>query len=169
MFKSEDLKNRPWWNYLEEDLQDLLTQSILLSEKASLWEQKFHDYSFVVFPAAKAYEGFLKKAFLDSQLITKKDFFGKRFRIGKALNPNLPPKYQNKSWIYDDLTKFCKGEDLPKNLWRTWKLSRNLVFHWFPKEKRALSLPEAQERVGYVVDSIDNFFSECSVDLKLNE
>lgn len=169
MIKLKDLKNRVWWGYLEGDLQDLLSESVVLSQKASLWEEKFHDYSFVVFPAAKAYEGFLKKVFLDLELITKKDYFGKRFRIGKALNPSLPPKYQDKSWVYDDLTKFCKGEDLPKNLWRTWKLSRNLVFHWFPKEKRALGLVEAQERLGYVVDSIDSFFAECGVDLNQNE
>lgn len=165
MLKLEDLKNRAWWGYLEKDLQDLLTESVLLLEKVGGWERKFHDYSFVVFPAAKAYEGFLKKIFLDLGLISKKDFFGKRFRIGKALNPNLPPKYQDQSWVYDDLTRFCKGEDLPRDLWRTWKLSRNLVFHWFPKEKRALSFLEAQERIGLVISSIDSFFAECSVDL----
>ena len=62
------LEKKIWWSYLEEDLQELLKESFLIMNilkgmGADLpgAEQKFHDYSFVVFPAAKAYEGFLKK------------------------------------------------------------------------------------------------------------
>lgn len=67
------LEEKVWWEYLEEDLRELLLQSSLLIETAEKWEkelpdgkEQFHDYSFVVFPAAKAYEGFLKKAIFRS-------------------------------------------------------------------------------------------------------
>ena len=66
----DNLDKKPWWNYIEGDLQELLKESILLlrilvSMGADLpgGRREFHDYSFVVFPAAKAYEGFLKKLF----------------------------------------------------------------------------------------------------------
>ena len=81
----KELEKKPWWNYLEEDLQELFRTSLLLENEVVNWKDKFNDYSFVVFSASKAYEGFLKKLFFDMGFITKEDYFGKRFRIGKAL------------------------------------------------------------------------------------
>jgi hypothetical protein len=139
---------------------------LTLLDDAKIWKKKFHDYSFVVFPAAKAYEGFLKKLFLSMSIISEEDYFGKHFRIGKSLNPNLDPKYRDSGWVCDDLAKFCKNKDLPKELWHTWKSARNLVFHWFPDETRAISLAEAEEKIIMVVESIDRAFQDCSVKLK---
>ena len=63
-----NLEKRVWWEYLEEDLRELLEQSCFLLD---LFENRyrtnpdkraeFHDYSFIVFPAAKAYEGIVMK------------------------------------------------------------------------------------------------------------
>lgn len=159
------LETKPWWNYLAPDLKKFLTESNILLTKAKLWEHQFHDYSFIVFPAAKAYEGFLKKLFLDMGFITKEDYLGKRFRIGKSLNPNLDKAHQDESWVYDDLQKFCSGKKLPDLLWNTWKMSRNLVFHWFPGEANNLTLAEAETRLGMIIESIDEVFSTCSVKL----
>lgn len=145
-----------------EDIRDLLSQSIALSQKVAEWDQKFEDYSFVVFPAAKAYEGFLKGLFFDLGLITKKDYFGRRFRIGKALNPSLDRKYRHHS-VYDKLVNFCGGIELADKLWDTWKYSRNLLFHWFPEEKNVISFPQAQDRIELIIDSIDQAFTECKI------
>ena len=166
--KIDKLKTRPWWDYLEEDLQELLKTSFFLIETLEKGErdlpagrQEFHDYSFVVFPASKAYEGFLKKLFLDLGFITEKEYFGKRFRIGKALNPSLNrEKYRDQS-VYDKIVGFCGGEELAKKLWDTWKTCRNLLFHWFPKEKRAINFEEARAKVDKVIDAIDAAFKEC--------
>ncbi len=161
------LTSKPWWNYLQNDIKDLLGESFLLLEKSKTWRKKFHDYSFVVFPASKAYEGFLKKLLLDTGLISEKDYYGKHFRIGKSLNPSLDVKYRDESWVYDSLADFCKSEELPKKLWKTWKTARNLVFHWFPNEVNAITLPEAEDRVRLVIESIDLVYTECGV--KLNK
>lgn len=59
--KIDELKTKIWWDYLEHDLQELLTTSVILSEEVGKWDKKLHDYSFVVFPASKAYEGFFEK------------------------------------------------------------------------------------------------------------
>jgi hypothetical protein len=158
------LTQKPWWNYLEDDLRELLKESFLLAEIFGERKQEFHDYAFVVFPAAKAYEGFLKKLFLDMGFISETDYFGKFFRLGKALNPSLEKKYRNDSWVYEKLAKYCSGDyKLPDQLWQTWKESRNLIFHWFPNEKRAISFSEAQERLTLVVKAMDAAFTTCKI------
>jgi len=159
-----ELRDKVWWDYLEVDLQGLLSQSVLLLEKVENWEQKFHDYSFIVFPASKAYEGFLKKLFLDMGFITSEDYYGKRFRIGKALNPSLENYLREKESVYDRIVQYCGGKKLADELWDTWKNCRNSVFHWFPDEKRALNYQEAKDRVMQVIETIDETFKDCKLD-----
>lgn len=166
----ETLQTKAWWGYLEEDLQELLKESFLLLDilkglGADLpgGKEKFHDYAFVVFPAAKAYEGFLKKLFLDLKFITEDDYYGKHFRIGKALNPSLPREIRDGRWVYGKIVKFCGGAGLGDKLWEAWKLSRNLTFHWFPDEKNAITLPEAEDRINLIIDAIDQAFKECRI------
>lgn len=159
----EFIKNKPWWTYLEEDLRELLGESFLLLSQVEGWNEKFHDYSFVVFPAAKAYEGFLKKMFLDLEFISQEDYYGSRFRIGRALNPSLEKKYRGES-VYDKLLMYCDGgRELADKLWITWKDARNTIFHWFPDEKRAITLEEAKIKIDEIIDAIDAGFKECKI------
>lgn len=165
----EELEKRSWWNYLGSDLQKLISASEFIYRDVESWgvdlpggKKEFNDYSFVVFPAAKAYEGFLKKLFLDLQIISEEDYYGKHFRIGKALNPSLPKELRREG-VYDKLVQYCQGESLAEKLWDTWRLSRNLIFHWFPNEKNAITLSEAGERVGMIIDAIDQSFKECKI------
>lgn len=170
--KSMDLKleKRIWWNYIEEDLQELLVLSEFLSNVVKSWggdlpagSKVFHDYSFVVFPSAKAYEGFLKKVFLDMGFITNEDYLGKHFRIGKALNPYLEERFRDGESVYDRLVKFCEGKELADTLWNAWTTSRNLVFHWFPNEKKAISFEEAEVRIRLIIDAMDMAFKGCKL------
>ena len=162
------LSQKPWWNYIEEDLRELLKEAQLLISKVETWEEKFHDYAFIVFPAAKAYEGFLKKLFLDLEFITEEDYFGKRFRVGKALNPSLEKELREKESVYDKIVQFCQGPKLADLLWETWKEGRNRLFHWFPNEKNALSLEEAKVRVGMIIEAMDAAFKECKIERSSN-
>ena len=158
------LESRSWWNYIHEDLRELLREATLLVNKVEGWEEKFHDYAFIVFPAAKAYEGFLKTLFRDLGFIDGKDFYGKRFRVGKALNPALDRHLREKESVYDKLVDFCQGKDLPDAMWNTWKEGRNLLFHWFPNQKNAISYEEAEKRVSKIFDTMDLAFKECKID-----
>jgi hypothetical protein len=169
MEKIKQIEKKPWWDYLGSDLQKLLLTSDFIYRAVESWGadlpggiKEFDDYSFVVFPAAKAYEGFLKKLFLDLNFITEEDYYGKHFRIGKALNPSLPRQLRREG-VYDKIVKYCQGEDLAKKLWDTWRLSRNLTFHWFPNEKNALTFQEAGERVDMIINAIDQSFRECKI------
>jgi uncharacterized protein with HEPN domain len=161
---NKSLDKHVWWDYLEEDLQELLRESTLLLDKVEKWEKTFHDYSFIVFPAAKAYEGFLKKLFLDLGFITEKQFSGRRFRVGKALNPSLDRRLWSKYSVYHKLINYCAGnEDLADVLWESWRQGRNLLFHWFPKEKNAISYKEAGEKVSMILHAMDKAFKECKI------
>jgi hypothetical protein len=169
MVTFEELQERPWWNYLGEDVQKLLSTSEFIYGVVESWggdlpggRKKFHDYSFVLFPAAKAYEGFLKKLFLDLKFISEEDYFGKRFRIGKALNPSLPRELRHES-VYDKVVEYCGGRELADTLWETWRVCRNLTFHWFPNEKNAITLPEARERIDLIISAIDKAFEGCRI------
>jgi len=159
---SENLKEKVWWEYLPKDLQELLRESALLVNRVREWDETFHDYAFIVFPAAKAYEGFLKTLFLDLGFISEDTFYGKRFRIGKALNPALEKRFREEG-VYDQIVNFCGGKDLADSLWDTWKSCRNLIFHWFPNEKNAISYKEAKERVEKIVNTMDLAFKECKI------
>lgn len=160
-----NIEDRVWWDYLEEDLQELLKESILLATQAEKWPQKFHDYSFIVFPSAKAYEGFLKKLLLDLGMITNEDYYGKRFRIGKALNPSLDRRFRRKEGVYSKIVKYCGGKDLAEGLWTTWRECRNRLFHWFPDEKNVVDLQEAKQKVVLIINTMDAAFDECKTDL----
>lgn len=163
---SSRIKNSTWSVYLHEDLKELLQESLILLDLPEEWRNKFHDYSFVVFPAAKAYEGFLKKLFLDLGFITEVDYQGDRFRIGKALNPSFKNSAGQYESIYLKLIDLCQGEALADNLWQTWKVSRNLIFHWFPNEKNAIDFSTAKERVEKILDAMDMAFNDCEAKME---
>jgi hypothetical protein len=160
----DSLENRSWWNYIHQDLQELLREATLLVDRVGDWKEKFHDYAFIVFPAAKAYEGFLKTLFHDLGFITAEDFYGKHFRIGKALNPSLDTNLREKEGVYDKLVNYCQGKDLADRFWDTWKSGRNLLFHWFPNEKNAITYDEAKKRVEMILTTMDLGFKECKID-----
>ena len=160
------LEKRVWWPYINEDLQELLKEATLLVNKVLSWDKKFHDYSFIVFPAAKAYEGYLKTIFLEMGFITKEDYYGKRFRVGKALNPSLDRRYRRKESVYDKIVEYCGGKELADKLWNTWKVGRNVLFHWFPDEKNAIDYHEARERVLTIIDTMDEVYKECKINVQ---
>ena len=143
-------------------LIDIFTQK---KESQKLDEKnKFHDWAFIVFPAAKAYEGYLKTLFRDLKFISDEDFYGKRFRIGRALNPELDRNFREKESVYDRLVNYCKGPKLADTLWETWKRGRNLLFHWFPNERNAISFSEAKDMVDRILSTMDLAFESCKLE-----
>jgi hypothetical protein len=169
MDTKSDLEQKNWWEYIGSDLQNLLIASQSLINWVESWEldnsgkkPEFYDYSFIVFPAAKAYEGFLKKIFLDLGFITQEDYFGKHFRIGRSLNPSLP-KDVRRVEVYEKIVNHCGGHELADNLWETWSVCRNLTFHWFPDEKNSITLTEAITRVNMILNAFDAATEKCKI------
>lgn len=131
-------------------------QKLLLTDANVILEttegDQINDYSFMVAPVAKAYEGYLKDFFLKIGLIDQKTHQGDRFRVGKTLNPSL--RYKNFS-IFQRLTELDdSGQELAETLWDAWKYGRNLIFHYFPNQVDFLDKTEATNRIDQVLSAI---------------
>jgi len=110
------------------------------------------DYSFIVSPAAKAYEGYLKDFFLKTHIIDQYSYESDRFRVGKTLNPSL--RYKRFS-IFQKLANMHQdGEELAEVLWNAWKRGRNEIFHFFPGTSHNLDRADAEERINLILKAI---------------
>ncbi len=160
----KDYKITSWWTYVDEPMRDLVAQSyeLLDHERDRAAESKYHDYGFIIFPMAKAFEGFLKKFLYDLHLISSRQYMGDRFRIGKALNPNLPKRYQW-DWVYPKLMDRCGSKELPQLLWDTWRKARNQVFHYFPDHHEFVGLDQAQAVIDEVSQVMDKALAACRI------
>lgn len=137
--------------YLTKNQRELVDDvEIVLKRLVSI--EHINDYSFVVAPVAKTYEGYLKDLFLKIGIIDEYSYKSDRFRVGKTLNPSL--RYKNYS-IYQKLTELSdKGEELAELLWDAWKFGRNEIFHYFPNDFKNLNRNEAEDRIGLLLRAI---------------
>lgn len=132
-----------------------------LIEDAKLHPKKLTDYSYIVFPLARVYEGFLKKLLLDLGLIHEQQYRSEHFRIGKVLNPNLPDHLKIEG-LYDRICSQSGGE-VAERFWQTWKKGRNLLFHYFPGKLQKISLDQAVEIVREIVATMTAAVTTCRI------
>jgi len=151
-----------WRLYLKPDLNEMVEVSQLLVEEYRGRSEAFTDFSFMVFPAAKAFEGFLKQYFMDLEILPHKVLTSKKFRIGRSLNPDLPQRLRDKYWLYDDVVRACTPE-IARQLWETWLECRNQVFHYFPNEPKQLSYSEAEAKIDQIFEVVSQAVS-CKID-----
>jgi hypothetical protein len=144
---------RPWFEYIAPPLQGLVKTADALVAAAPQNPPTI-DFSFLIFPMAVAYEGFLKQLLFDMKLISKEELYSRKFRIGRALNPDLRHNYRDEQWLYDDLVSYTSPE-VARQLWQTWLDCRNHIFHYFPNDYVPLTLSVAVERVEQIATSMD--------------
>lgn len=149
------------WSYLSEGQRGLIETGVFLLKDAKEHNKPLSDFSYIVFPFAKAYEGFLKQLFLDKKFITQEDYQSTHFRIGKALNPHYAKERPDNS-AYLKIVEFCGGKELADMLWNAWKRGRNLLFHYFPHNLRKIDLKEAEEAINLIIDAMEASFSSCA-------
>lgn len=148
-----DKMQRLWIETLSERVKAMVMLSLELYDRELTMTSKLYDYSFIVFPIATAYEGFLKQYFFELGLINKSTYEGKRFRIGRALNPDIHPRGRDEFWLYDDLQRKC-GSQAATELWDTWLTCRNGIFHFFPLQDSKLTLSEAKQHIEKILGAI---------------
>ncbi|CAN5226836.1 hypothetical protein BH09PAT2_BH09PAT2_03590 [soil metagenome] len=129
------------WEYFSATQKDLIREGNYLMEMTEKHGYPFKDYSFLVFPYAKAYEGFLKQLFLDVGFINHLDYISDHYRIGKYLSPYMLHKLDGRS-IYGKISDI--SQELAEHMWNSWKVGRNEVFHYYPHNLKRLSLEEAR-------------------------
>lgn len=159
-----DIDKRSYlWQYLSQGQKDLIVQGkYLMDDVIKEGKYSFEDYSFLVFPFAKAYEGFLKQILLDVKFISRLDYISDHFRLGKVLSPNLIHKLGDKS-VYQ---KICNtsGCELGDEIWKAWKIGRNQVFHYFPHNLKSLTLEEAEEIINHILNTMEDVVIKLKVD-----
>jgi hypothetical protein len=131
-----------WYQYLSPQERAQVQIGLELYAREERLKSSFSDYSFIVFPFSKAYEGFLKRYFFDLGLISEEIYHSPRFRIGRALNPDLSPSQQDELWLYQRIVEQCDA-DVAHSLWFGWLECRNKIFHFFPGETKQLTLEQA--------------------------
>lgn len=155
-------ENSLLWNYLSPEQRALAADGKLLIEDRALHpNERLSDYSYLVFPFAKLYEGFLKQVFRDLHVIDERDYRSDHFRVGKALSPNLARRLGRRSAYAQMETRF--GARLASHLWQAWKQARNLVFHYFPHNIRALTQDEALRLIAMLVEAMDMAVADTNV------
>lgn len=123
----------------------------------------FNDYSFVLFPLAKVYEGFLKKLFFKIGAINRHQYESERWRVGRALNPELEKPLRAEESVYDRILNLCGGPELPDRMWQIWKKGRNRVFHYFPGQHKEMTLAQAKQIVAEMEGTMEQAMIGCGV------
>jgi len=114
--------------FLHEYQRKLLNDGLLIKDNLTFFASSrtfrylLNDFSVVVFPSAKAFEGYIKKIFLNIKLITKKEIEKDPYQsIGKIINGE---KIKNK--IIDKK----RDRSFLKLLSAQWDLCRNVILHY---------------------------------------
>jgi len=132
--------------------QDMLVNDLVNLLKITK-NSYLNDYSFIIAPLSKAYEGFLKDFFLKIHLIDQKQYYSDRFRVGKVLNPSL--RYKRYSLFQKLADISLEGEELAQLLWDAWKKGRNRVFHYFPGATKNITSNQAEKAINLLVKAIN--------------
>lgn len=132
-----------FWNYLSQPQRDLILQGDYMAQEViEDGKYEFKDYSFLVFPYAKAYEGFLKQLFKDIHFISHLDYISDHLRLGKLMSPNLVGRLGDRS-LFRKIRENASLE-LAERIWDAWKVGRNQIFHYFPHNLKAIKYDEAR-------------------------
>ncbi len=154
------------WEYLPKEIQSLIVDGEDLLEYSQANHHKISDFSYLVFPFSKAYEGFLKRLFLDLGLIAEDEYYSDDIRIGRILNPHFMNTKENV------FTRICNhqvpgrrsgGHEIAEKLWKSWKRGRNQVFHYFPHNFRRLSYAEAIEVIEDLMQAMEAAVIGCEL------
>ncbi len=150
------------WQYLSPEQQSLARDGqLLIGDRKAHPNEHIGDYSYLVFPFAKLYEGFLKQLFRDLGIISDTDYRSDHFRIGKSLSPNMIRRLGKRSAYGQLADRF--GKELATALWHAWKEGRNLVFHYFPHNYHALTQSQAKKLIYVLTDTMEEAVTATNV------
>lgn len=157
--------NPPFWNYLSEHQKDLIREGdFLMREVIPKTHHQFKDYSFLIFPYAKAYEGYLKQLFLDIGFISHLDYISDHFRLGKFLSSHLVGNLGDAS-LYKQI-HMSSTRNLAEDIWQTWKLGRNQIFHYYPHNTRLVTYEDAIDISNTILQVMEKAYEDLKFLMK---
>ncbi len=148
-----------FWQYIPQEQKDLILEGqYLMNDIIKEHAYRFKDYSFLIFPFAKAYEGFLKRLFKDIGFISHLDYISDHLRLGKLMSPNLMGQLGDRS-LYKKISA-AAGDELAGKIWDMWKVGRNQIFHYFPHNLKAVSFEEAEGIVNKFIEVMEETYQK---------
>jgi hypothetical protein len=155
-------KESSFWQYLSQGQKDLIIEGqYLMDDIIRDQAYQFKDYSFLVFPFAKAYEGFLKQIFKDQKLISHLDYISDHLRLGKLMSPNLVGRLGERS-LYKKIIERT-NQELADQIWNIWKIGRNQIFHYFPHNLKAISFQEAENIISGILKTMEETYQKLQI------
>jgi hypothetical protein len=143
-----------FWDKLTENQRDLIREGgYLYQEIFQDGKYSFSDYSFLVFPYAKCYEGYLKKLFLEKNYITQSEYQSNRLRLGRLITPDSDSIHESNR-IYR-LLENEHGKSIADMVWETWKHCRNDIFHYYPHNTKKVALYKAKEMIQLITKTME--------------
>lgn len=149
-----DFETKPWFAILNNHGKRLIVLSEELYKREERLQSSYESYSFVVFPMAKAYEGFIKTYLHSVGILPRPGYSEYKFRIGRALNPDISEHRKNEWWLFDDLERAC-GLATARALWEAWIQCRNKIFHFYFDDEIPMPLPVAKKKILQISQAMD--------------
>lgn len=157
-----------FWNYISQAQKDLLKEGqYLMNDVIKEQRTDFTDYSFLIFPFAKAYEGYLKQLFRDIRFITRLDYISDHLRLGKLLSPHLVNRLGDRS-LYLKIEQ-ATSHDFAERIWETWRVGRNQVFHYFPHNIKAVSFEDAKTIIIKIIKTMEVAYQKLKSNNQINK
>jgi hypothetical protein len=159
-FKSESgfynvkWKSKEFEEFAGKDLIELYSDAKKMLSFFKNSANKFSDYSFIVFPLAKVYEGILKKILVEANLITEAQLQqDPDFSISGYFNPT------GNSKIFDSLKDKTRDKAVPYVIFATYQECRNQILHYDPyRDNRIKNIDTARFYIERILDAIDKAY-----------
>jgi len=139
--------------FLDNNQRKLLHDSLLIktiftaSDSYKIFNSLLNDFSIMVFPLAKGFEGYIKKLFLTIGLITEKEIKDDPYKsIGKIIN--------NEDKLKMKLIDKKRYKSIPKLLSVQWDLSRNIIFHYDLDQPEIINKEDAFKKIEDIYETI---------------
>ena len=133
------------YSFLDDYQRKLLYDTLLIKtifttyDSNEIFNRLINDFSIVVFPSAKAFEGFIKKLLLAINLITQKEIKEDPYKsIGKIINgEQIQKKILDKK----------RDRSVLKLLVAQWDFCRNVILHYDLDQPEIINKEEAFKKI----------------------
>jgi hypothetical protein len=140
--------------FVGDDLFNLFQDSKYLLVKAQ--EPPFaqvSDYSYIVLPAAKAYEGVLKKILVNAGLVSEQTILEKpELSLNSYFNP------VGNEGIFNSLKDKARDKAIPHIIYSTYQECRNQIFHHDSYRDSKITLEDADFYIRRIDDAISKAY-----------
>ncbi len=156
-------KSKEFDEFIGEDLLDLYEDNRSLLQRYSNHHdgtvEEYSDYSFLVLPIAKVYEGTLKKILVDIGVLKESDLTkNPSINVGKYYNPVGNNK------IFELLKDRSRDKSVPHVIYSTYQECRNQIFHYDQyRDNRLDSYDDAKfycKRILYAIEKAYETFKK---------